>query len=332
MNDIAPRNARRAAVDIDDVAEVEVTLAPARRGARVLSISRRMVSLAVAGTLSVSALFAFAFVARGAEPDSGNTAAAVPAAAASAAQEAFGDRSEEVSRSAVRSELSDAVADDTAKERESALAESNATVTETETESTAAERESQMTADLKLVAKQSKKLKEEAKAAQKLLETATAAAVGLSADDLSAQDIENLTSEGGSMPIKSNYRIGASFGATGTWARYHTGQDFPAPVGTPIYAAASGVVISSTAGSWAGTNVVIQHSSGATLYAHMSRKVVNPGQTVKAGQLIGYVGVTGRSFGAHLHFEYYPNGTTPGDIYTAANPVSWLRSLGVNVS
>ncbi len=231
----------------------------------------------------------------------------------------------------MRSHLSDAIADDAAKERESALAESNESAAEAETETTAAERESLMSADLVLVAKQSKKLKAEAEAAQKLLETAAAAAVGLSINDLSAQDIENLTTEGGSMPVKSNYRIGASFGATGTWARYHTGQDFPAPVGTPIYAAASGVVLSSTAGSWAGTNVVIQHSSGATLYAHMSRKVVSPGDTVKVGQLIGYVGVTGRSFGAHLHFEYYPDGTTPGDIYSASNPVTWLKSLGVSV-
>jgi len=330
MNDNASRSARRAAVDIDDVVEVEATGSPARRGATALRFSRRLISLSAAGALSVSALFAFAFVARGAGFDVADDVA-VPAAAASAAEEAFGDRSEEVSRSVVRSHLSDAIADDAAKERESALAESNESTAEAETETTAAERESLMSADLVLVAKQSKKLKAEAEAAQKLLETAAAAAVGLSINDLSAQDIENLTTEGGSMPVKSNYRIGASFGATGTWARYHTGQDFPAPVGTPIYAAASGVVLSSTAGSWAGTNVVIQHSSGATLYAHMSRKVVSPGDTVKAGQLIGYVGVTGRSFGAHLHFEYYPDGTTPGDIYSASNPVTWLKSLGVSV-
>ncbi|WGT46521.1 M23 family metallopeptidase [Tessaracoccus lacteus] len=330
MNDNASRSARRAAVDIDDIVEVEATGSPARRGATALRFSRRLISLSVAGALSVSALFAFAFVARGAGFDAADDVA-VPAAAASAAEEAFGDRSEEVSRSVVRSHLSDAIADDAAKERESALAESNESAAEAETETTAAERESLMSADLVLVAKQSKKLKAEAEAAQKLLETAAAAAVGLSINDLSAQDIENLTTEGGSMPVKSNYRIGASFGATGTWARYHTGQDFPAPVGTPIYAAASGVVLSSTAGSWAGTNVVIQHSSGATLYAHMSRKVVSPGDTVKVGQLIGYVGVTGRSFGAHLHFEYYPDGTTPGDIYSASNPVTWLKSLGVSV-
>lgn len=291
-----------------------------------------MVSLGIAGALSVTALFSVAFVARGADSSSDASNVAVPAAAASAAQEAFGDRSEEVSRSALRSQLTDAVADDAAKERESALAESNAAATESESESTAAERVALMDEDMKLVAKQSKKLKKEAKEAQERLEAAASAAAGVSIGSLSSQDIENLTTEGGSMPVKSNYRVGASFGQTGTWARYHTGQDFPAPVGTPIYAAASGVVLSPTAGSWAGTNVVIQHTNGgATLYAHMSRRVVSPGEAVKAGQLIGYVGVTGRSFGAHLHFEYYPKGATPGDIYSAANPVTFLKSLGVKV-
>ena len=76
--------------------------------------------------------------------------------------------------------------------------------------------------------------------------------------------------------------------------------------------------------------MVIQHSNGgSTLYAHMSRKAVSPGSTVKAGQLIGYVGNTGRSFGSHLHFEYYKPGVTPGDVYNASNPMSFLSSLGV---
>ena len=90
-------------------------------------------------------------------------------------------------------------------------------------------------------------------------------------------------------------------------------------------------MLSPTAGGWAGINVVIQHSNGgSTLYAHMSRKVVSSGQTVKPGQLIGYVGNTGRSFGAHLHFEYYKPGVTPGDVYSASNPMAFLRSLGVS--
>ena len=134
------------------------------------------------------------------------------------------------------------------------------------------------------------------------------------------------------MPLKSNYRVGAGFGATGSWSRHHTGQDFPAPSGTPIYAVASGIVLSPTAGGWAGTNVVIQHSNGgATLYAHMSQRVASTGQAVTAGQLIGYVGNTGRSFGAHLHMEYYSPGVTPGQVYEASDPLAFMRSVGVNI-
>lgn len=342
MNDTAQRNARRAAeVTIDDVAEIEVTPTRARRGSRVKGFSKRIVALSVTGAVSASALFAFAFAARGADLDaSGESSdAAVPAAAVSAAEQGFADRTEEVSRSAVRSNLTEAVANEAAKERQAALDAAADSAAKAETELSASERDKLMEEDLKLVAAQSAKLKKEAEEATRHLEearkAAAAAAAGsgnVSADDLSAEDVSNLTSTGGSMPIKSNYRVGASFGATGSWSRYHTGQDFPAPTGTPIYAAASGVVLSSTAGGWAGTNVVIQHSNGgSTLYAHMSRKVVSPGTTVKAGQLIGYVGTTGRSFGAHLHFEYYKPGVTPGDVYSASNPVAFLRSLGVTV-
>ncbi|MDO5736171.1 MAG: M23 family metallopeptidase, partial [Propionibacteriaceae bacterium] len=149
---------------------------------------------------------------------------------------------------------------------------------------------------------------------------------------VSAADIAAVSSGGGSKPLKSGYRIGARFGATGSWSRHHTGQDFPAAVGTPIYAVASGIVLSPTAGGWAGTNVVISHGNGgSTLYAHMSSRTVSTGQAVKAGQLIGYVGLTGRTFGAHLHMEYYKPGVTPGKVYSASDPMAFIRSLGVSI-
>ena len=138
---------------------------------------------------------------------------------------------------------------------------------------------------------------------------------------------------GAAAPLaKGSYRVGAAFGATGSWSRYHTGQDFSASSGTPVYAVTSGTVVSGNAGSWAGNYVAIRAADGSsTLYAHMSSTDVKVGQKVTAGQKIGNVGSTGRSFGAHLHFEYYPSGVTPGDVYSATNPMSYLRSIGISM-
>jgi len=83
--------------------------------------------------------------------------------------------------------------------------------------------------------------------------------------------------------------------------------DIGAPVGTTVYASASGTVIVSKQGGWNGgygSYIVIKHSNGTqTLYAHLSSNVAGVGQFVTQGQVIGYVGNTGRSTGAHLHFE-----------------------------
>lgn len=85
------------------------------------------------------------------------------------------------------------------------------------------------------------------------------------------------------------------------------GVDLGAPRGTPIHAAADGTVIISRNSGWNGgygNYVVVTHSNGTqTLYSHMSSSIVSSGQSVAAGQVIGYVGSTGLSTGAHLHFE-----------------------------
>jgi murein DD-endopeptidase MepM/ murein hydrolase activator NlpD len=138
----------------------------------------------------------------------------------------------------------------------------------------------------------------------------------------------------GCLPITGGYSIAARFGQVGSWSRYHTGLDFAAPIGTPIHAPAAGVVINAGRGSasgWAGNYVAIKYPDGTqSLMAHMSTVSVSAGQTVSACQVVGAIGMTGRTFGPHVHFEIYPAGITPGDVYKAVNPVPWLHAHGLN--
>jgi LysM repeat protein len=87
----------------------------------------------------------------------------------------------------------------------------------------------------------------------------------------------------------------------------YNGVDLAAPVGTPILASAAGDVIVSKEGGWNGgygSYIVIRHDNGTqTLYAHASSVVAGVGQSVVQGQVIGYVGLSGKTTGAHVHFE-----------------------------
>jgi murein DD-endopeptidase MepM/ murein hydrolase activator NlpD len=95
---------------------------------------------------------------------------------------------------------------------------------------------------------------------------------------------------------------------TGRRAR-HEGLDFPAPMGAPILASAGGRVVYAGVRGPYGNTVVIDHGNGlATLYGHASRILVRPGDLVMPRQQIATVGSTGRSTGAHLHFEVIRNG------------------------
>src|SRR5215213_5911077 len=138
------------------------------------------------------------------------------------------------------------------------------------------------------------------------------------------------SNSGGVAPVPGAV-IGAHFGEYGSWSRYHTGLDFRAGYGTPIRAVKGGTVLyAGNSGNWAGNHVAIQHADGmTTMSSHMSSMAVRAGQTVRAGQVIGYVGQTGRAFGAHLHFELYPAGVKYGDVYKAINPQPWLAAIGV---
>lgn len=93
--------------------------------------------------------------------------------------------------------------------------------------------------------------------------------------------------------------------------KLHKGTDIGASYGTEVWAADSGTVITSEYSSSYGNYVVIYHGDNtSTLYAHMSSRAVSVGESVSQGQTIGYVGSTGNSTGAHLHFEVYVNGST----------------------
>ncbi len=106
------------------------------------------------------------------------------------------------------------------------------------------------------------------------------------------------------------------------WGRIHAGIDIAGPIGTPIVAAASGVVeYSSWNDGGYGNMIDIRHSDGTiTRYAHMNELYVKEGQAVSQGQTIGAMGSTGFSTGPHLHFEIRPNGGS------AIDPMALLAS------
>ncbi len=104
-------------------------------------------------------------------------------------------------------------------------------------------------------------------------------------------------------PVPHFYKVSSHFGSR--WGRNHDGIDIPAPKGTPIVAVDGGMVIYSDNGIRGyGNMIVISHGEDIfTVYAHNNKNKVDKGDKVKKGQIIGEVGNTGRSTGAHLHFE-----------------------------
>ncbi len=112
-------------------------------------------------------------------------------------------------------------------------------------------------------------------------------------------------------------RITSRFGMR--WGRHHDGVDFAAPMGTPIRAAADGVVIYSGTARGYGNIVLIKHDERfVTVYAHNRRNLVKKGQRVRQGQTIAELGSTGRSTGPHVHFEVRDRGKPK-------NPLFYLR-------
>lgn len=126
------------------------------------------------------------------------------------------------------------------------------------------------------------------------------------------------------MSLSSSYRMRVH-PITGKLAR-HNGVDIPAPYGTPIYATADGIVGRAQRLGGYGNYVEIEHGNAIeTRYGHMSSFVVRPGQQVKKGDVIGYVGSTGRSTGNHLHYEVRIDGEP-------VNPMPFVRSDSMTIA
>ena len=106
--------------------------------------------------------------------------------------------------------------------------------------------------------------------------------------------------------------------------KFHAGLDFAAPLGTPIYATADGVVrVAGNLGNGYGNHVVVNHGYGyETLYGHMYRIGVKNGHRVKRGEVIGYVGSTGKSTGPHCHYEVHKNGRPLDPVYFFYNDLT----------
>lgn len=158
------------------------------------------------------------------------------------------------------------------------------------------------------------------------VDTATAQAVQAMAKGL------RLSSERAAREAEAN-RIRFTLPTTGIftsgygvrWGAFHWGIDLANSIGTPIVAAADGVVIESGPASGFGLWIRIRHADGTiTVYGHINRSLVVEGQHVRAGQEIAEMGNRGNSTGPHLHFE----------VWNAAgqkiNPIIWLHQHGVN--
>lgn len=123
-------------------------------------------------------------------------------------------------------------------------------------------------------------------------------------------------------------RIASGFGVRidpvyGT-PKFHKGLDFSAPQGTPIYATGDGVVkVAGFSDEGYGNHVVINHGYGyETLYGHMFRVKVRQGQRVKRGEVIGWVGSTGKSTGPHCHYEVHINNNVVDPVYFFYNDLT----------
>jgi hypothetical protein len=120
-------------------------------------------------------------------------------------------------------------------------------------------------------------------------------------------------------PVPSSSTISSGFGSR--WGKAHEGVDIPAIVGSHIVAAAAGVVVysGSDIGGYGNITVLAHRNGFFTVYAHAKKNFTHKGQRVYRGQVIAQVGMTGRTYGPHLHFEMRKNGE-------AVDPSTYIAS------
>ncbi|MFC6706606.1 M23 family metallopeptidase [Flexivirga alba] len=117
--------------------------------------------------------------------------------------------------------------------------------------------------------------------------------------------------------------FGSRVSPGGIGSTYHQGDDFAAPIGTPVRALHDGVVAAAGWNGGEGLRVAIDVGNGVgAVYAHLSRQLVAPGARVSAGQVVAYSGNSGNSTGPHLHLEIHIGGA-------AIDPLPWLRTRGI---
>ncbi|MFC5955971.1 M23 family metallopeptidase [Streptomyces pratens] len=181
------------------------------------------------------------------------------------------------------------------------------------------------------VAKAEKEAKEQAAAAKKDAEEKAAAAKEKAEEEAEkkaeAERLAKLATQY-ALPT-SSYTISSTFGQAGAYwsSGQHTGLDFAAPTGTLIKAVHTGTITSAGWDGSYGYKTVLTLDDGTEIwYAHQSSISVSVGQQVNTGDVIGRVGSTGNSTGAHLHLEVHTGGSGSG-----IDPLAWLQSKGLTV-
>ncbi|WP_010284314.1 peptidoglycan DD-metalloendopeptidase family protein [Bacillus timonensis] len=144
--------------------------------------------------------------------------------------------------------------------------------------------------------------------------------------NVTAQELPAVNTEEWAWPV-----IGRITDTFGTRQGNHKGLDIAAPLGDHIYAVEKGIVKKSYYKGSYGHVVFIEHPNGyETVYAHLSKRIVQEGETVEKGQLIGHIGSTGNSTGPHLHFEVH-NGEWNSSRNNAIDPLYMLTDKQILV-